>query len=85
MAEIEIRLERLEQNVRRINELLGNGLMIPNRRVSVRTTTGRPAPIPEGPPPRSRRPRSTGTKKKKKHKKLKKTKSKKNKKSRIII
>ena len=74
MAEIEIRLERLEQNVRRINELLGNGLMIPNRRVSVRTTTGRPAPIPEGPPPRSRRPRSTGTKKKKKQRKSKKSK-----------
>ena len=82
MAEIEIRLERLEQNVRRINELLGNGLMIPNRRVSVRTTTGRPAPIPEGPPPRSRRPRSTGTKKKtKKTKKTKQRKSKKSKKS----
>jgi hypothetical protein len=74
MAELETRLERLEQNVRRINELLGNGLMIPNRRVSVRTTTGRPAPIPEGPPPRSRRPRSTGTKKKKKQRKSKKSK-----------
>ena len=83
MSELEIRIERLEQNVQRINERLDNSLVIPNRRV--RSTNARSAaPLPEGPPPRSRRPRSsagTGSKKKK-HKKLKKTKSKKNKKSR---
>ena len=82
MSELEPRLERLEQNVQRINERLDNSLVIPNRRV--RSTTIRPAPLPEGPPPRFRRPKSsagTGSKKKK-HKKLKKTKSKKNRKSR---